>query len=304
MLARSHGRSSVGQAQSSRRSASPSRVRRLRLRRRQDRPVSVQQLHGPSVAVGSARQALGWRRDSSQPRGAAARGADGGAARRAAGAAAAVRPRQLRLVPGRSGAAQPGRRGGGAAGIRGRPSAGRPRRWGLGRAGAAAGPPPAGGARGLPGRRLRGGQDPPVGCAVARGTGTRRSGTFVEYTNLIGALGFNAAVAAFAAQRLVCIDEFELDDPGDTVLMSTFLGKLVDQGVRLAATSNTLPDRLGEGASPPRTSCARSKACRPISRCSGSKAGTTATAVTSRPPRVVRAGPDRPRRDHARRQPG
>lgn len=72
-------------------------------------------------------------------------------------------------------------------------------------------------------------------------------GTFVEYTNLIGALGFAAAVEAFRDFRLVCIDEFELDDPGDTVLMSTFLGALVDSGVRLAATSNTLPDRLGEG---------------------------------------------------------
>ncbi len=72
-------------------------------------------------------------------------------------------------------------------------------------------------------------------------------GTFVEYTHLVGALGFERTVAALATHRLVCIDEFELDDPGDTVLMSTLLGRLVDLGVRLAATSNTLPDRLGEG---------------------------------------------------------
>jgi cell division protein ZapE len=72
-------------------------------------------------------------------------------------------------------------------------------------------------------------------------------GTFVEYTHLVGALGFAQTVAALTAYRLVCIDEFELDDPGDTVLMSTLLGRLVEQGVRLAATSNTLPDRLGEG---------------------------------------------------------
>ena len=77
--------------------------------------------------------------------------------------------------------------------------------------------------------------------------GPKAFGTFVEYTNLIGALGFAAAVGAFSDYRLVCIDEFELDDPGDTVLMSSFLGELVGAGVRLAATSNTLPDRLGEG---------------------------------------------------------
>lgn len=71
-------------------------------------------------------------------------------------------------------------------------------------------------------------------------------GTFVEFTNLVGALGFAAAVAALSSFRLVCIDEFELDDPGDTVLMSTLLARLVESGVRLAATSNTLPDKLGE----------------------------------------------------------
>ncbi|MCX6403692.1 MAG: cell division protein ZapE, partial [Actinobacteria bacterium] len=71
-------------------------------------------------------------------------------------------------------------------------------------------------------------------------------GTFVEYTNLVGALGFHETVSLLQKFKLVCIDEFELDDPGDTVLMSTLLMKLVEHGVFLAATSNTLPDRLGE----------------------------------------------------------
>ena len=77
--------------------------------------------------------------------------------------------------------------------------------------------------------------------------GPRSFGTFVEYTNLVGALGFRTAVEALKRNRLVCIDEFELDDPGDTVLMSTLLNELVASGVHLAATSNTLPDKLGEG---------------------------------------------------------
>lgn len=72
-------------------------------------------------------------------------------------------------------------------------------------------------------------------------------GTFVELTNLVGALGFAPAVEAMAGHRLLAIDEFELDDPGDTVLVSTLLNHLVDHGVRLAATSNTLPGALGEG---------------------------------------------------------
>lgn len=71
--------------------------------------------------------------------------------------------------------------------------------------------------------------------------------SFVEYTNLVGALGFAQSVDALSEYSLICIDEFELDDPGDTVLMSTLLQRLVERGVKIAATSNTLPDRLGEG---------------------------------------------------------
>ncbi|MET9351017.1 cell division protein ZapE [Streptomyces termitum] len=72
-------------------------------------------------------------------------------------------------------------------------------------------------------------------------------GTFVELTNLVGALGFQQTVRTLGGHRLLCIDEFELDDPGDTVLVSSLLAKLVESGVALAATSNTLPGKLGEG---------------------------------------------------------
>ncbi|GHB19743.1 cell division protein ZapE [Streptomyces viridiviolaceus] len=72
-------------------------------------------------------------------------------------------------------------------------------------------------------------------------------GTFVELTNLVGALGFQQTVQTLSGHRLLCIDEFELDDPGDTVLVSSLLGRLVEAGVALAATSNTLPGKLGEG---------------------------------------------------------
>ena len=46
---------------------------------------------------------------------------------------------------------------------------------------------------------------------------------------------------------MVCIDEFELDDPGNTTLISRLLSQLVERGVSVAATSNTLPEQLGEG---------------------------------------------------------
>jgi cell division protein ZapE len=70
--------------------------------------------------------------------------------------------------------------------------------------------------------------------------------TFVELTHLAGALGFARLVTELSTMRFLAIDEFELDDPGDTVLVSTLLARLDQAGVRLAATSNTLPDRLGE----------------------------------------------------------
>ncbi|MGF7238326.1 MAG: cell division protein ZapE [Frankia sp.] len=72
-------------------------------------------------------------------------------------------------------------------------------------------------------------------------------GTFVELTSLVGAIGFPAAVAALSGHRLVAVDEFELDDPGDTVLVSTLLTRLVEAGVALAASSNTQPEDLGAG---------------------------------------------------------
>ena len=80
-----------------------------------------------------------------------------------------------------------------------------------------------------------------------RSPGPKAFGTFVEYTNLVGALSFRKTVEALSSYKLVCIDEFELDDPGDTVLMSRLMRELADAGVKLAATSNTLPGSLGEG---------------------------------------------------------
>ena len=77
--------------------------------------------------------------------------------------------------------------------------------------------------------------------------GPKAYGTFVEYTHLVGALGFTETVRRLSGHRLLAVDEFELDDPGDTMLMTRLLGELSEAGVHLAATSNTLPDKLGEG---------------------------------------------------------
>ncbi len=71
--------------------------------------------------------------------------------------------------------------------------------------------------------------------------------TFAELTAVIGFLGMADAVAAFAGHRLLCIDEFELDDVANTLMTVTFLRAIVPGGTCVVTTSNSLPDRLGEG---------------------------------------------------------
>jgi cell division protein ZapE len=78
-------------------------------------------------------------------------------------------------------------------------------------------------------------------------TGKKAFGSFLAYTSLIGLLGFADALKHLSHYELICIDEFELDDPGDTMLMSRLLSELGSKGVRFAATSNTPPNALGEG---------------------------------------------------------
>ncbi|OBH02197.1 ATPase [Mycobacterium sp. E2699] len=83
-----------------------------------------------------------------------------------------------------------------------------------------------------------GGPEPPTPKAFA---------TFGELTQLAGVFGFVECIEMLADYTAVCIDEFELDDPGNTTLISRLLSSLVERGVSVAATSNTLPEQLGEG---------------------------------------------------------
>ena len=71
--------------------------------------------------------------------------------------------------------------------------------------------------------------------------------TFGELTQLASVFGFAECIELLADYVAVCIDEFELDDPGNTTLISRLLSQLVERGVSIAATSNTLPEQLGEG---------------------------------------------------------
>ena len=79
------------------------------------------------------------------------------------------------------------------------------------------------------------------------GPNLRAFATFGELTQLAGVFGYAECIDLLAAYTALCIDEFELDDPGNTTLISRLLSSLIERGVSVAATSNTLPEQLGEG---------------------------------------------------------
>jgi cell division protein ZapE len=70
---------------------------------------------------------------------------------------------------------------------------------------------------------------------------------FDELVYTIGLLGVAGTREVFRAQRLVCVDEWELDDPGNLKLALAFLRGALEDGVRVVVTSNTVPDELGRG---------------------------------------------------------
>jgi cell division protein ZapE len=71
--------------------------------------------------------------------------------------------------------------------------------------------------------------------------------SFAELVAAIGTLGMPRALEALGGERLYCIDEFELDDPGNTLIVKTFLAHVFDRGARVVTTSNTAPNAQGEG---------------------------------------------------------
>jgi cell division protein ZapE len=71
--------------------------------------------------------------------------------------------------------------------------------------------------------------------------------SFQDLTYAVGALQMQRTVELFSRARLICLDEFELDDPGNTMLATSFVRGVLDRGARLIVTSNTLPGELGRG---------------------------------------------------------
>lgn len=71
--------------------------------------------------------------------------------------------------------------------------------------------------------------------------------SFQELVYLVGVRGIANAASDMAGLQLLCLDEFELDDPGNTLIVKSVLHKLFDQGTCVITTSNTPATAQGEG---------------------------------------------------------
>src|SRR5712691_2909636 len=74
--------------------------------------------------------------------------------------------------------------------------------------------------------------------------------SFGELAYTISRLGLGPTLEALATTRLLCIDEFELDDVAQTRMAAMFLQRLLERRGRpisIVTTSNTLPSDLGRG---------------------------------------------------------
>ena len=86
-----------------------------------------------------------------------------------------------------------------------------------------------------------------LASAYHAASGAKAFMSFQDWMYLIGALGMTRATAALSGLELLCLDEFELDDPGNTHMANTFLAELMPAGLNVIATSNTEPGALGQG---------------------------------------------------------
>jgi len=82
---------------------------------------------------------------------------------------------------------------------------------------------------------------------AAADSAAKRYLSFQELVYLIGVMGMARAKEELASAELMCIDEFELDDPGNTLIVKTFLAALLDGGGAVVTTSNTPPEAQGQG---------------------------------------------------------
>ena len=85
-----------------------------------------------------------------------------------------------------------------------------------------------------------------LAAAFNSAPGTTRYLSFAEAMSLLIVRGRESAIDLLTAD-LVCIDEFELDDPTNTRLADLLVTGLMARRSRILTTSNTVPGELGQG---------------------------------------------------------
>ena len=76
--------------------------------------------------------------------------------------------------------------------------------------------------------------------------GTKAYLSFSDLMHYISFKGLESVVIEFKKRNLICIDEFELDDPGNTMKAGNFIRLLLKHDVFFVTTSNTVPGELGK----------------------------------------------------------
>src|SRR5690606_1635595 len=80
-----------------------------------------------------------------------------------------------------------------------------------------------------------------------RDTPDKRYLSFQQLVYVIGALRLAAPKEELASTELLCIEEVELDDPGNTLIGTNLPAGAVGQGARVVTTSNAPPEAQGKG---------------------------------------------------------
>ncbi|MCS6970273.1 MAG: AFG1/ZapE family ATPase [Planctomycetota bacterium] len=108
-------------------------------------------------------------------------------------------------------------------------------------------------ARDLPGLYLDGpfgvGKTHLLAACFCEADGERRYLSFSDALSLLTARGLDDTVELLAAD-LLCLDEFDLDDPAQVRLADQLLERLIERGTRIIATSNAVVGDWGSGTLP------------------------------------------------------
>ena len=85
-----------------------------------------------------------------------------------------------------------------------------------------------------------------LAAAFNAAPGSCRFLSFAEAMSLFTVRGKQATLDVLFAD-LICIDEFELDDPTNTRIADLLVTALMERGARILTSSNTVPGELGQG---------------------------------------------------------